>query len=174
MDDVFLGEIRYVGFNYAPQGWAVCAGQVLPIQQNTALYSLLGNNYGGNGTTTFALPDLRSRISIGQGSGPGLSPRDLASTGGTETVTLTTAQVPPHTHGLAASDATATASTPATGTFARPNLPRGGNLYSATAGSTAAAGTIASAGGNDSHENRMPGLAMTAIIALQGIYPQRP
>lgn len=97
----FLGEIRWVGFNFAPKGWATCDGQLMPISQNTALFSLLGTMYGGNGQTTFALPDMRGRVPLHSGQGPGLSPRDQGETGGLETVTLTTAEIPSHTHTLA-------------------------------------------------------------------------
>ncbi len=174
MDDVFLGEIRYVAFNYAPQGWALCNGQTIPIQQNTALFALLGVTFGGNGVTTFALPDYRGRVPVGAGQGPGLSPYDQGQTGGSESVTLTTDQVPPHTHSVAASSSVATQGDPTQGVFGKPSVPRnGGPLYAAAGGSQAAADTIGNVGGNQPHENRAPGLAMTAIIALQGIFPMR-
>ena len=103
MADPFLGEIRVTGFNFAPRGWALCDGQLLPINQNTALFALLGTQFGGNGQTTFALPDLRGRVPIHQGQGPGLTPRTIGETGGAESATLNVAQLPPHTHTALAS-----------------------------------------------------------------------
>src|SRR5438477_8882632 len=100
MSEPFLGEIRMFGFNFAPVGWAMCNGQLLPISQNTALFSLLGTQYGGNGQSNFALPDLRGRVAMGFGQGPGLSPRVQGETGGEEAVVLTAATMPAHTHGL--------------------------------------------------------------------------
>lgn len=105
MSDPYLGEIRLVGFNYAPINWALCDGQLLPISQNSALFSLLGTLYGGNGVTTFGLPDLRGRVPMHQGQGPDLSPRTVGESGGAETVTLTTNQIPSHTHTLTGSAA---------------------------------------------------------------------
>lgn len=174
MDDVFIGEIRYVAFNYAPQGWALCAGQTLPIAQNTALYSLLGNTYGGDGTSNFNLPDFRGRIAVGRGQGAGLSSYPLGQTGGVESVALTAAETPPHTHPVAAGSASGTTSDPAGGVFAKPVALRGGNLYAPTPDAQAASDTIAATGGGAAHENRAPGLVLTAIIALQGVFPQRP
>ena len=174
MDDVFLGEIRYVAFSYAPQGWAICAGQSLEIRQSTALFALLGTTYGGDGVTTFKLPDFQGRIAVSQGQGTGLSPYNLGQTGGAESVTLTTAQTPPHTHSVAAGAGSGTTSDPTGGVFAKPVALRGGNLYASTTDSQAAADTIAPAGSGQAHENRAAGLALTAIIALQGIFPQRP
>ncbi|MDQ6777385.1 MAG: tail fiber protein, partial [Actinomycetota bacterium] len=103
MSEPFLGEVRTFGFNFAPRGWAFCNGQLLPISQNTALFSLLGTQYGGDGIQTFALPDLRGRVGIHQGSGPGLSPYAIGQTGGTETVTLTSNEMPAHNHSVNAS-----------------------------------------------------------------------
>src|SRR4051812_113885 len=106
MSTPFLGEIRMVGFNFAPRGWALCNGQILSIAQNTALFSILGTTYGGNGQTTFALPDLRGRVPVSAGQGPGLSSYDLGQVTGSENVTLTVQQLPAHSHNIAA-DATA-------------------------------------------------------------------
>src|SRR5271170_2037339 len=106
----FIGEIRYVGFNFAPPGWALCEGQTLSIAQNTALFSLLGTTFGGNGQTTFNLPDMRGRVPVGMGNGVGLTPRNLGETGGVEAVTLTTAQMPRHRHGLRAASSSADSS----------------------------------------------------------------
>src|ERR1700719_3180515 len=128
----FLGEIRLVGFNFAPVGWALCAGQILPINQNTARFSLLGTTYGGNGTTNFALPDLRGRAALGFGQGPGLSNYDLGQSTGSETVTLTVGQIAAHNHLVAANAATATASSPGGADLAQSDLRGTGavNTYS--------------------------------------------
>src|SRR3712207_3315813 len=113
MSEPFIGEIRMVGFNFAPRGWATCDGQLLSIAQNTALFSLLGTTYGGNGQTTFALPDLRGRAALHQGQGPGLTNRVIGEASGTETVTLTTNQMPSHSHGVNANSGEAGTKSPA-------------------------------------------------------------
>src|SRR5262245_2996958 len=118
MSQPYIGEIRMVGFNFAPLGWALCNGQLLAISQNTALFSLLGTTYGGNGQTTFALPDLRGRIPIHQGQGPGLSNRVLGEVGGQESVALTSQQMPAHTHALLASPSPGTTISPVGSTWA--------------------------------------------------------
>jgi microcystin-dependent protein len=172
MADPFVAEIRIVGFNFAPRGWAHCNGQLLPISQNTALFSLLGTTYGGNGQTTFALPNLQGRAPMHSGLGPGLSNRTLGDFGGEQTVTLGVTQIPSHRHALLAADATANASTPAGGLFARAQedtfAPAGNKtvtpMHSAAVGST---------GGGLPHNNMQPYLAMNFIIALQGIFPPR-
>jgi len=167
----FIGEIRWVGFNFAPTGWATCDGQILAISQNTALFSLLGTTYGGDGKTTFALPDLRGRVPLHSGQGPGLSQRTIGEKGGAETVTLTTSQLPAHTHQAVGTSNVATAVSPAAGVWAtKTRTP----LYGA-AGSNAnmAAGAIGPTGGNQPHENMPPFLGLTCIIALQGIFPSR-
>lgn len=175
MDDNYIGEIRYVGFSYAPQGWALCNGQVLPIQQNTALFSLLGTTFGGDGVRTFALPDLRGRIAVGQGQGPGLSSYQLGQNGGAEAVALSRDQIAPHTHGVAGSGNLGTTADPTQGVFAQPRVGRGtANLYDSTTTGQASTNAIGQAGGGLTHENRAAGLAVTGIIALTGIYPQRP
>lgn len=163
----FLGEIQIVGFNFAPKGWAMCNGQLLSISQNTALYSLLGTTYGGDGTTTFALPDLRGRFPIhaAAGNGPGLSNRDMGEVGGQESVTLLTSEMPQHTHGL-----------PAAGeqTSDRPGglVPaKGGNYGTANSGPSMAPSQVS--GGNQPHENMPPYLGMNFIISLEGIFPAR-
>src|ERR1700729_3145413 len=109
MAEPFLGEIRMFGFNFAPQGWAMCNGQTLPISQNAALFSLLGTFYGGDGVTTFQLPNLQSRVAIHEGQGSGLSPYDIGQVGGVETVMLTQNQMPQHSHSVGASSAPGTA-----------------------------------------------------------------
>lgn len=168
----FLGQIMIVGFNFAPRGWATCEGQILSIAQNTALFALLGTMYGGNGQTTFALPDLRGRVAVGQGQGPGLSSYQIGQVGGVETVTLTTGQIPAHNHNLRAVSeagdvaAPANAFLAATGTF-DPEYRASGTQVSM------AAAAISQAGGSQPHENRQPYLGVNYVIALQGIFPSR-
>lgn len=180
--DNFLGEIRVFPYNRIPTGWAACNGALLPIQQNNALFALLGIAFGGNGTTNFALPDLRGRaiVNIGQTS----VPYTQGGKGGTETVTLLTNQIPQHTHqmGVQSADATVniTATTsPGTLYLARPSVPgitgENINLYNTQQGTPAPLnpGAIASAGGNAPHENRMPYLPLQVCIATTGIFPSR-
>jgi microcystin-dependent protein len=175
-----VGEIRAFGGNFAPAGWQLCDGSLLPISQYETLYTLLGTTYGGNGTTTFGVPDLRGRLLLSQGTGQGLSPRVLGQTGGTEYVTLLTANMPGHTHAAQASTAPATAHTP-TGCFlAAPvdTTTPGTNLVEylpdTVPGFTLSPldpATVSSIGGSQPHENRMPFVAITYIIALFGVYP---
>jgi microcystin-dependent protein len=182
MADPTLGEIRIVGFNFAPVGWAKCEGQLLSIAENDALYSLLGTAYGGDGQTTFGLPDLRGRVTVDVGQGPGLSPYVQGQRSGTESVTLTTNQMPAHTHPytatVAASTAAATTKNPVGNAY--PALaPSTKNPYgSAASTDTLATGavtmTAAGAGGNQPHPNIQPVLALNNIICLEGIYPSRP
>jgi microcystin-dependent protein len=166
----FLGEIMLVPYNFAPRGWAFCAGQILPIAQNTALFSLLGTTYGGNGQTTFALPDLRGRCAISSGQGPGLANYALGQVGGTENVTLIVNQLPPHPHTVAAVDDDAGSITP---TNALPaNITAKG--YSKAAGNTSMSPTmIGGGGGNQPHPNLQPYLTLNYCIALEGIFPSR-
>ncbi len=181
MTDPFIGELKLVGFNYAPRGWALCNGQLLPIQQNQALFSLLGTQYGGNGTTNFQLPDLRSRAPLGYGQGPGLSNYVIGQVGGTETVALLQTQIPQHTHTLAGDTtiaATSNASTPAAGNSLGAGIGAPSfaiNIYGTAGGATApqAAATIGNFGGSQGHENRQPFLVLNWIIALNGIFPSR-
>ena len=168
MSEPFMGEIRMFGFNFAPRSWAMCSGQILPIAQNTALFSLLGTTYGGNGTTTFALPDLRSRVPVHFGQGPGLSNVVLGERAGSEVVTLTIDQLATHTHGIAASNGTATASRPANNFLAA-----GGAYANATDGTTMNPGMVQNTGGSQPHENRQPYLGLNFCIALDGIFPSR-
>lgn len=175
MSDPFIGEIRMVGFTFAPQGWAECDGQLLAISQNDALFSLLGTTYGGDGVSTFALPDLRGRVPIHQGSGPGLSDRPIGSRGGVEQVTLTAAQIPSHTHPMQASGVGGTAASPAGG---YPAAVSGVARYQNVAAGSAAtvpmdANAILPTGGSASHENRQPTQCVTFAIALFGVYPSR-
>ena len=180
MAQPFLGEIEAFGFNFAPKGWAFCAGQVLPINQNQALFSLLGTTYGGNGTTTFALPDLRGRIANAFGQGPNLQPHTLGQTGGEESHTLALSEMAAggHTHSISAT---------VNGQTGGGNVPSNavglGSGYASEAGSpvvniyssappTIAMGSLAPTGGQP-HENRMPFLGLNYCIALQGIFPSR-
>lgn len=168
----FLGEIDLVSFNFAPKGWAQCNGQLLSIQQNTALFSLVGTFYGGNGINTFALPDLRGRRAVGMGQGSGLSNYDLGQVGGEETVTLTLGQLPIHTHTARASSAPGTLNSPVNSVWGSQSQVY---LYSnAPVGTAAMAGAaIGSTGGGQPHDNTPPYLVLNYIIALQGIYPSR-
>jgi microcystin-dependent protein len=164
----FLGEIRMFGGNFAPRGWAKCDGQLLAISQNDALFALLGTTFGGDGVNTFGLPDLRSRIPIHQGQGPGLGQYIIGQQAGTESVTLTTQQLPAHNHLMNA--VAATTNTPANNTFGS------GGLSIFKAGpptATMAAGTIVPSGGSQPHDNIMPSLVVTFIIALEGIFPSQ-
>jgi microcystin-dependent protein len=167
MSDPLLGSIILFAGNFAPRGYALCEGQTLPIAQNTALFSLLGTTYGGNGTTTFALPDLRGRAPIGPGQGPGLASYVLGEQAGVETVTLSTSQLPAHNHPLQSSSGEQTTDRPTSGG----GLARGGAYISSGDASDVSIGPTA--GGNQPHENRPPYLALNYIIALQGIFPSR-
>lgn len=169
MSEPYLGQIMMCGFDFPPKGWATCDGQVLSIQQNQALFSLLGVVYGGNGTTTFALPDLRGRAGMHWGDGPGLSPRDWGEVGGRESVKLTSAQLPAHTHALAAS------SQPSTDRVVQPgkSLASDAGFAGANPNAALAAQTIASSGGGQPHENMQPYLVINYCIAIVGIYPSR-
>jgi microcystin-dependent protein len=165
MSAPFIGEIRLIGFTFAPRGWAFCNGQLLAIAQNQALFALLGTTYGGNGQTTFALPNLQGRVPVGTGTGAGIATVVLGQAWGTETVTLTSAEMPSHSHGIQASSGRATTNRP-TGAFQA-----AGNSYSLTAG--VAAGPSASAGSSQPHPNVQPSLGMNFAIALEGIFPSR-
>jgi microcystin-dependent protein len=172
MGDQYLGEIRIFSFNFPPKDWAFCNGQILSIQQNAALFSLLGTSYGGNGQTTFALPNLQSRVPIHMGQGSGLSGYTLGQIGGVEAVTVDSSQMPAHTHIASASSATAnttTASGNLLGDVASPATVYGppGAL------TTLASGSIGTAGNSQPHENRQPYLALNFCIALFGIFPSR-
>ena len=173
MSEPFVGEIRMFAGNFAPRGWAFCDGQLLAVNQNDALFSLLGTIYGGDGRTTFGLPDLRGRIPIHAGTGPGLSPRRLGSKGGAENVTLTTNQLPNHNHAMQAVAAAGNATSPQGAHLANA---AGGNpfLNPATSTTTNMSGSaVGNAGGGQSHTNLMPTLCVNFIIALFGIFPSR-
>ena len=187
MADPFLGEIRIFACNFAPLGWALCQGQVMAISQNTALFSLLGTMYGGNGQSTFALPDLRGRVSLMFGQGQGLTQRDQGETGGVETVTLTTAMIPQHTHPLAAGGTVRSRTTAgdkqspvgavhgleAAGVTA--TYSDGGVDAAMRANSVGFAGTVTAAltGSGLPHNNLQPYLVLNYCIAVSGIFPAR-
>jgi len=174
MSDNFVAEIRLFAGNFAPRGWAVCNGQVLPISQNTALFSLLGTTYGGDGRSTFALPNLQGSFPLGAGNGPGLTQRDLGETGGEASVTLLSTELPVHTHQVSAVAAPGTLDSPAAATWAEPRLGRAPEAaYATTATAQLSPQAFATAGGNVAHNNLPPYLVVTFIIALQGIYPPR-
>lgn len=168
----FLGQILFVPYNFAPRGWAECNGQLLPINQNLALFSLLGTNYGGNGTTNFALPDMRGRVLLSDGAGPGLSTYDLGQTGGKETHTLTVAEMPTHSHSVNAVSAEGNQNLPTNVLPA--NTKALDKEYSSAAPNVQMSSTMINpAGGNQAHENRQPFLVLKCIIAVQGIFPSR-
>ena len=175
MADPFVAEIRIFPFNFAPTGWAWCDGQLPPLSQNTALFSLLGTTYGGNGKSNFALPDLQGRAPMHPGQGPGLSLHDLGETGGSETVSLLESEIPSHSHGMMANVSPGTLQGPAPDrTLSRS---QGGNAYVPGNPTPAlvnmAPETLAPAGGDQPHNNRQPYLTFYFNIALQGVFPPR-
>jgi microcystin-dependent protein len=180
MTQPYIGEIQLFGFNFNPRGWAFCNGATLPISQNTALFSLIGVQYGGNGQTTFQLPNFAGRAGCQQGNGPGLSPRTLGQSFGVNTVTLTSNQIPQHTHGMtlyAQNDVSLRSGTPvvngaisvSSNSAATPFLPSG------SPNTTFAPNMLSpSAGGGQPHQNQQPYLGINFCVALQGIYPSFP
>lgn len=175
MSQPFIGEIRMFGFNRAPNGWQACDGSLLPIAENDALFALIGTTYGGDGQTTFAVPDLRGRLPVHQGAGPGLSNYVLGGMGGSETVTLLATHLPSHSHIAQATSAAATALSPSSGVL--PGSVSGETFYvSDLNGATPlvmSATAVASAGGSQPHENTMPTLTVQYCIALFGIFPSQ-
>ncbi len=170
--ETFLGEIRMFAGNFAPTGWAFCQGQLLPIAQNQALFSLLGTTYGGDGRTSFALPDLRGRVPVGFGQGPGLSNKDLGQQFGTETVTLTTAQMPAHSHTVNAVTSEGNQNLPTNSLPA--NTKTLDKEYSdAASNTTMKSGMIGITGSSQPVNISQPSLGVNFIIALQGIFPSR-
>ncbi len=173
MSEPFIAEIRIFAGNFAPRSWAFCNGQLLPVSQNTALFSLIGTTYGGDGRTTTALPNLEGRVPMHPGRGPGLSSKRLGQRGGTETVTLTEAQMPNHTHTLRCNQGGrgGGSKVPTNNTL---NQAAGGLAYHSSSNLTGmATSSLDKAGGSQSHTNMQPFLTMNYIIALQGLYPSR-
>jgi microcystin-dependent protein len=170
MADPFVAEIRIFPFNFAPKGWAFCDGQLLPLSQNTALFSLLGTVYGGNGKSNFALPDLQGRAPMHPGQGPGLSLHDLGETGGSETVTLLESEMPAHSHALRAVEDDGAFFTPVSMFLAAGNS----MYFNGNPNVMMAPEALAPAGGDQPHNNMMPYLTFNFCIALQGVFPARP
>ncbi|WP_406700934.1 tail fiber protein [Singulisphaera sp. Ch08] len=169
----YIGEIGMVAFNFAPRGWAFCNGQILPINQNQALFSLLGTTFGGNGVTTFALPDMRSRIPVHSGQGPGLSNYSLGETGGAEAVALTVAQLPRHSHAAQGGSGAGGSVGPAGQVWAGSTTNSTPYRSAGVPTATMIPGSITATGGGQTHENRQPYLVVNFIIALVGIFPSR-
>lgn len=170
--DPFVAEIRIFPFNFAPKGWAFCDGQILPLSQNTALFSLLGTTYGGDGKSNFALPNMQGNAPMHPGQGPGLSLHDLGETGGSDTVSLLESEIPSHAHALMASNQPGEDPQAVGEALARSV---GANLYQASnAGLVNLSGNaLAPAGGDQPHNNMQPYLTLNFCIALQGVYPPR-
>lgn len=175
MSDQFLAEIRIFAGNFAPTDWALCNGQLMSISQNTALFSLLGTTYGGDGVSTFALPNLQGSAPLQPGQGPGLSLRDLGETGGEQTVTLTQAQMSSHTHAAQVNTSGGNQPGPGGNTWAEAGYTRGEQMYATTGagGATMSPQAIGATGGDQPHNNVPPYLTLNFIIALQGVYPAR-
>ena len=173
MADPFVAEIRIFPFNFAPKGWAWCDGQLLPLSQNTALFSLLGTTYGGDGKSNFALPDLQGRAPMHPSQGPGLSLHDLGETGGSDTVTLLESEIPSHAHTLRGDVNVAESPDPSGNTLARGSSI---NVYHSNTNQNLVAmaeGSLAPAGGDQPHNNLQPYLTFHFCIALQGVFPPR-
>jgi len=171
--DAFVAEIRILPYNFAPRGWAWCDGQLMPLAQNAALFSLLGTTYGGDGVSTFALPDLRARVPMHPGQGPGLSPHDLGERGGSEIVALSESEIAAHIHSLVASSNDGDLTIPTPQRVLAKSV--GQNLYASAAGLTAMApGALSSTGGGAPHNNLQPYLTVNFCICLEGEYPPHP
>lgn len=169
MADPFVAEIRIFAGNFAPHGWAFCEGQLLPLSQNTALFSLLGTTYGGNGKSNFALPDLQGRAPMFWGQGPGLSLRDIGESGGSESVSLLESEIPSHSHNMFAANDSGLQGSPLGA------IPARANMYNNSVANTGtmSPNALAPVGGDQPHNNMQPYLTMTFIIALQGVFPPR-
>jgi microcystin-dependent protein len=169
--DPFVAEIRIFPFNFAPKGWAFCDGQILPLSQNTALFSLLGTTYGGDGKSNFALPNMQGNAPMHPGQGPGLSLHDLGETGGSDTVSLLESEIPSHSHAMMVSTQLALENSPIAQEAAQGD---GINLYAAPGALvTMSDNALAPAGGDQPHNNMQPYLTLNFCIALQGVYPPR-
>jgi len=173
MADPFLAEIRIVGFDFAPRGWALCDGQLLPISQNTALFALIGTNYGGDGKSTFALPNLQGRAPMHQGQGPGLTNRDLGEFGGEQSVTLINSEIPTHSHQASANDGSGNQTTPTNNVWSSLTGRTPPPLYSSASDTTMSPQAASVSGGSQPHNNMPPYLTLNFIIALAGIFPSR-
>jgi microcystin-dependent protein len=174
MAEPFIGQIIMSGFNFAPRGYATCDGQILSIAQNTALFSLLGTTFGGNGQTTFALPDLRGRVPIHQGQGPGLTNRTMGEQAGEENHTLISTEMPMHNHLFSTNNVAGAVGTPNGNFLAASSDPSVSSFYRPTSdGSTLNPQSIGLAGGNQPHNNMQPYLVINFSIALEGIFPSR-
>jgi microcystin-dependent protein len=173
--DPFVAEIRIFPFDFAPKGWAFCDGQILPLSQNTALFSLLGTTYGGDGKSNFALPDLQGNAPMHPGQGPGLSLHDLGETGGSDTVSLLEAEIPSHSHTMVSLPAPGNRTAPAGNALARVSGTTGPYLAASPAPALVAMSdsAVAPAGGDQPHNNLQPYLTLNFCIALQGVYPPR-
>ena len=184
MADPFLGEIRAFGFYFAPVNWAMCLGQLMPLQQNTALFSIIGIQFGGNGTSNFGLPNLQGQAPMGTGTGQGLTPRAVGDAVGAASVSLQPNNMPPHNHAIAVQTANATATSPERGVLAQGvngSGPRAPQVFAYAAGApTVPQGALAAnalspfTGGNQPHNNRQPYLALNFCICLSGEFPVRP
>ncbi len=172
MADPFVAEIRIFPFNFAPKGWAFCDGQIMPISQNTALFSLLGTTYGGDGKSNFALPDLQGRAPMHPGQGPGLSLHDLGEVGGSETVTLIESEIPAHAHAVWASSDSSDVQAPSPSRSWARSQP-GFAYITGNPNTSMAPEALAPAGGDQPHNNLMPYLTFNFCIALQGVFPPR-
>lgn len=172
MSAVYMGEIRVFGGTFAPQNWALCAGQTLAISQNDALFVLLGTTYGGDGVNTFNLPDARGRLPIGQGTGPGLTPRVLGQSYGAEAVTLSIANMPAHSHSVQVSATEANLSAPS-GQMIGQNYHYLPSTTPPNSTGSLLASAVSSTGGSQPHDNMMPYLCLNFILCLQGIFPSR-
>ncbi|MEP6900145.1 MAG: tail fiber protein [Actinomycetota bacterium] len=171
MSEPFIAEIRMFGGNFAPRGWALCNGQIMSIAQNTALFSILGTTYGGNGTNNFGLPNLQSNAPMGAGQGPGLTDRSLGEIGGSSSVTLTQSEMATHIHTVNAATAGAADSSPNGEVFGSAGRGRTGIFTNVAP--TVQMAPVSVVGGSQPHNNRQPYLAVSFIIALQGIFPSR-
>ncbi|MFN2588460.1 MAG: phage tail protein [Actinomycetota bacterium] len=175
MADPFVAEIRIFGFNFAPTGWAQCNGQLMPISQNTALFALVGTFYGGDGKSTFALPDMQGNAPVHPGQGQGLSPYDVGQSGGSDTVTLLQSEMPVHTHSMVASNQQANQLSPAPDrTLARTAGGFGYQTNTTQNLTTMDQNSLSITGTGLPHNNRQPSLTLNFCIALQGVFPQRP
>src|SRR5450432_3402520 len=176
MSSPFVAEIRIFPFNFAPKGWAFCDGQILPLSQNTALFSLLGTTYGGDGKSDFALPDMQGNVPMHPGQGPGLSLHDLGETGGSDTVSLLESEIPGHSHTMMSLPAPANRTAPAGNSLARVAGLKGPYVPASPAPATTpmSQDAVAPAGGDLPHNNMQPYLTLSFCNAMQGVFPSRP